>query len=49
MMSTMLASVGGALYAGLIGYIDPFPFTIHESILIVRSLSSEDLAISSDP
>jgi branched-chain amino acid transport system permease protein len=35
MLSTMLGSVGGALYAGLIGYIDPFPFTIHESIFII--------------
>lgn len=33
--SAVLASVGGALYAGLITYIDPFPFTIHESIFIL--------------
>jgi len=35
MVSAMLASVGGALYAGLITYIDPFAFTIHESIFIL--------------
>ncbi len=34
-VSAMLASVGGALYAGLITYIDPFTFTIHESIFIL--------------
>ena len=34
-VSAALASVGGALYAGLITYIDPFPFTIHESIFIL--------------
>ena len=34
-VSAMLASVGGALYAGLITYIDPFAFTIHESIFIL--------------
>ena len=35
MVSAMLASVGGALYACLITYIDPFTFTIHESIFIL--------------
>jgi branched-chain amino acid transport system permease protein len=35
MVSAMLASVGGALYASLITYIDPFAFTIHESIFIL--------------
>jgi branched-chain amino acid transport system permease protein len=35
MVSAMLGSVGGALYAGLITYIDPFTFTIHESIFIL--------------
>ncbi|MBI4591072.1 MAG: branched-chain amino acid ABC transporter permease [Candidatus Rokubacteria bacterium] len=34
-LSSMLASVGGALYAGLISYIDPFTFTIHESIFLL--------------
>jgi branched-chain amino acid transport system permease protein len=34
-VSSMLASVGGALYAALITYIDPFTFTIHESIFIL--------------
>lgn len=34
-VSAMLASVGGAFYAGLITYIDPFTFTIHESIFIL--------------
>ena len=34
-VSAILASVGGALYAGLITYIDPFTFTIHESIFIL--------------
>jgi branched-chain amino acid transport system permease protein len=34
-VSAMLASVGGALYACLITYIDPFTFTIHESIFIL--------------
>jgi branched-chain amino acid transport system permease protein len=34
-VSAMLASVGGALYAALITYIDPFTFTIHESIFIL--------------
>lgn len=34
-VSSMLASVGGALYACLITYIDPFTFTIHESIFIL--------------
>jgi branched-chain amino acid transport system permease protein len=34
-VSAMLASIGGALYATLITYIDPFPFTIHESIFIL--------------
>jgi branched-chain amino acid transport system permease protein len=34
-VSAMLASVGGALYASLITYIDPFTFTIHESIFIL--------------
>jgi branched-chain amino acid transport system permease protein len=33
--SAVMATVGGALYAGLITYIDPFPFTIHESIFIL--------------
>lgn len=33
-VSSMLASVGGALYAGLISYVDPFAFTIHESIFL---------------
>ena len=33
--SAMLASIGGALYAGLISYIDPFSFTIHDSIFIL--------------
>ena len=35
MVTAMLASVGGALYASLITYIDPFTFTIHESIFIL--------------
>jgi branched-chain amino acid transport system permease protein len=30
-----IAGVGGSLYAGLIGYIDPFCFTIHDSIFIL--------------
>jgi branched-chain amino acid transport system permease protein len=34
-VSAMLASVGGALYACMITYIDPFTFTIHESIFIL--------------
>jgi branched-chain amino acid transport system permease protein len=34
-VTAMLASVGGALYASLITYIDPFTFTIHESIFIL--------------
>lgn len=34
-VSAVLASVGGALYACLITYIDPFTFTIHESIFIL--------------
>lgn len=34
-VSAMLGSIGGALYAGLITYIDPFTFTIHESIFIL--------------
>ena len=34
-VSAMLASIGGALYASLITYIDPFTFTIHESIFIL--------------
>jgi branched-chain amino acid transport system permease protein len=34
-ISAMLASVGGALYAALITYIDPFVFTIHDSIFIL--------------
>ncbi|MFH1242798.1 MAG: branched-chain amino acid ABC transporter permease [Pseudomonadota bacterium] len=34
-VSAMLASIGGALYACLITYIDPFTFTIHESIFIL--------------
>lgn len=34
-VSAVLASVGGALYACLITYIDPHPFTIHESIFIL--------------
>jgi branched-chain amino acid transport system permease protein len=33
-VSAMLASVGGALYAGLISYVDPFAFTINESIFL---------------
>jgi branched-chain amino acid transport system permease protein len=33
-VSSMLASVGGVLYAGLISYVDPFAFTIHESIFL---------------
>lgn len=33
-VSSMLASVGGALYAGLISYVDPFAFTINESIFL---------------
>jgi branched-chain amino acid transport system permease protein len=33
-VSAMLASLGGALYAGLISYVDPFAFTIHESIFL---------------
>ena len=33
-VSAMLASVGGALYAGLISYVDPFAFTVHESIFL---------------
>ena len=33
-VSSMLASLGGALYAGLISYVDPFAFTIHESIFL---------------
>ena len=34
-VSAILASIGGALYASLITYIDPFTFTIHESIFIL--------------
>jgi len=34
-ISSMMASIGGALYACLITYIDPFTFTIHESIFIL--------------
>ena len=34
-ISAMIASVGGALYASLITYIDPFAFTIHDSIFIL--------------
>ncbi len=34
-VSAVLASIGGALYASLITYIDPFTFTIHESIFIL--------------
>ncbi len=34
-VSAMLASIGGAMYASLITYIDPFTFTIHESIFIL--------------
>ena len=34
-LTAVLASVGGALYASLITYIDPFTFTIHESIFIL--------------
>lgn len=34
-VTAMLASVGGALYGGLITYIDPFSFTIHDSIFIM--------------
>lgn len=34
-VSAMLASIGGALYACLITFIDPFTFTIHESIFIL--------------
>jgi branched-chain amino acid transport system permease protein len=34
-VSAMLASVGGALYACLITYIDPFVFTVHDSIFIL--------------
>jgi ABC-type branched-subunit amino acid transport system permease subunit len=33
-VSAMLASLGGALYAGLISYVDPFAFTVHESIFL---------------
>jgi len=33
-VSAMLASVGGALYACLISYVDPFAFTVHESIFL---------------
>ena len=33
-VSSMLASLGGALYGGLISYVDPFAFTIHESIFL---------------
>ena len=33
-VSSMLAGVGGALYAGLISYVDPFAFTINESIFL---------------
>jgi branched-chain amino acid transport system permease protein len=33
-VSGMLASLGGALYAGLISYVDPFAFTVHESIFL---------------
>lgn len=33
-VSSMLASLGGALYAGLISYVDPFAFTVHESIFL---------------
>jgi branched-chain amino acid transport system permease protein len=33
-VSSMLASIGGALYAGLISYVDPFAFTVHESIFL---------------
>jgi branched-chain amino acid transport system permease protein len=34
-ISAMLGSIGGALYASLITYIDPFTFTIHESIFLL--------------
>jgi branched-chain amino acid transport system permease protein len=34
-ISAMLASVGGALYGVLITYIDPFVFTVHDSIFIL--------------
>lgn len=34
-VSAVLASIGGALYASLITFIDPFTFTIHESIFIL--------------
>jgi branched-chain amino acid transport system permease protein len=34
-VSAALASIGGALYACLITFIDPFTFTIHESIFIL--------------
>ncbi len=34
-MSSMLASLGGALYAGLISYVDPFTFTVNESIFLM--------------
>jgi len=34
-VSAMLASVGGTLYTGLISFLDPFPFTIHESIFLL--------------
>lgn len=33
-VSAMLASIGGSLYAGLISYVDPFAFTINESIFL---------------
>ena len=33
-VSAMLASVGGSLYAGLISYVDPFAFTVNESIFL---------------
>lgn len=34
-VSSMLASLGGALYAGLISYVDPFTFTVNESIFLM--------------
>ena len=33
-VSAMLAAVGGSLYAGLISYVDPFAFTVNESIFL---------------
>ena len=33
-VSAMLASIGGSLYAGLISYVDPFAFTVNESIFL---------------